>query len=97
MNIWNNTTFVFVLLIAPAFPQNTTPVHGFNQDPANSAASPRTTDRSIESLPMTSTTLSQDQIRAIIEKVAENDLENDKKQRDYTYTEHEAEQRLNAR
>jgi len=96
MRIWNNTTFVFVLLIAPAFPQNTTPVHGFNQDPANSAASAKATDRSIESLPTTSTTLSQDQIRAIIEKVAENDLENDKKQRDYTYIQREEERKVNS-
>ena len=41
-------------------------------------------------------TLSNDQIRELIRRVAENDIENDKKQRDYTYTEHEAEQRLDA-
>jgi hypothetical protein len=38
--------------------------------------------------------ISVDQIRELIRKVAENDIENDKKQRDYTYTEHEEQQRL---
>jgi hypothetical protein len=41
-------------------------------------------------------TLSQDQIRAIIQKVAENDLENDKKQRDYTYIRREEERKVNS-
>jgi hypothetical protein len=38
--------------------------------------------------------LTQEQIRAFIRKVAENDLENDKKQRDYTYVEREEEHHL---
>jgi hypothetical protein len=42
-------------------------------------------------------TLSGDQIRELIRKVAENDIENDKKQRDYTYTEHEEQQRLDGK
>jgi hypothetical protein len=36
-----------------------------------------------------STTLSEDQIRDLIRQVADADLKNDKKQRDYTYTERE--------
>jgi hypothetical protein len=38
-----------------------------------------------------------DQIRDLIRKVAEKDIEDDKKQRDYTYTEHEAQRRLDGR
>ena len=37
----------------------------------------------------TSATLTQDQIRALIRLTADKDLENDKKQRDYTYIERE--------
>jgi len=39
----------------------------------------------------------EDQIRELIRKVAENDIENDKEQRDYTYTEHEAQRRLDGK
>jgi hypothetical protein len=39
-------------------------------------------------------TLSADQIRELIRQVAEKDMENDKKQRDYTYIEREEEHRL---
>ena len=41
--------------------------------------------------------LSQEQIRAFIRKVAEKDLENDKKQRDYTYIEREEEHNLDGK
>src|SRR5581483_980956 len=41
--------------------------------------------------------LTQDQIKALIQKVAENDIQNDKKQRDYTYTEREVETHLNGK
>ena len=44
-----------------------------------------------------STTLSNDQIKQLIQKVAENDIENDKKLRDYTYSEREEEHRLNGK
>jgi hypothetical protein len=39
-------------------------------------------------------TISGDQMRELIRRVAENDIENDKKQRDYTYTEREEQQKL---
>lgn len=42
-------------------------------------------------------TLDQDQIRALIRQVAEKDMENDKKQRDYTYIERTAEHRLDGK
>jgi hypothetical protein len=40
-------------------------------------------------------TLSQEQIKDLIRRVAENDIANDKKLRDYTYTEHEETKKLN--
>jgi len=45
----------------------------------------------------TQPTLSQEQIRALIRLCANNDLENDKKQRDYTYVERQLEQRLDGK
>jgi hypothetical protein len=41
--------------------------------------------------------LSQDQIRELIRRSADNDLENDKKQRNYTYTERDVERRLDGK
>src|SRR5215467_3127843 len=41
--------------------------------------------------------ISGDQMRELIRKVAENDIENDKKQRDYTYTEREEQHRLDGK
>ncbi len=42
-------------------------------------------------------TLSNDQIRDLIRHAAEKDMENDKKQRDYTYVQREEEHRLNGK
>jgi Skp family chaperone for outer membrane proteins len=44
--------------------------------------------------PATATQLSQDQIRDLIREAAEKDIENDKKQRDYTYIQREEEHKL---
>src|ERR1700678_435896 len=41
--------------------------------------------------------LSEDQIRDLIRKTAENDMENDKRQRDYTYIQHEEHHRLDGK
>jgi hypothetical protein len=43
-----------------------------------------------------SSSLSQQQIQELIRKSAENDIQNDKKQRDYTYTQREEEHRLDS-
>ncbi len=43
------------------------------------------------------TTLTQDQIKELIQKVVDNDDKNDKKQRDYTYIEREVEKTLNGK
>jgi hypothetical protein len=42
-------------------------------------------------------TLTPDQMRELIQKTADNDLENDKKQRDYTYVERHEERRLDGK
>ncbi|HTV66413.1 MAG TPA: hypothetical protein VMD98_12460 [Bryocella sp.] len=59
----------------------------------HSQPSPAATPSSAATQP----TLSQDQIRALIRLCADNDLENDKKQRDYTYVERQVEQRLDGK
>ena len=43
------------------------------------------------------TALTQDQIRELFRQVADKDLENDKKQRDYTFTERDVEHKLDGR
>ncbi len=43
------------------------------------------------------TTLTNDQIKELIHRVAENDIENDKRQRDYTYLQRSEEHRLNGK
>lgn len=45
----------------------------------------------------TPTTLSSDRIKELIRQAAEKDIENDKKQRDYTYTEREEEHKLSGK
>lgn len=59
------------------------------ENPATKPASPSGTAGA--------TTLSQEQIRELIRQCAENDLANDKKQRDYTYTERQKVQRINGK
>ena len=48
-------------------------------------------------LPSVPGSLSTDQIRALIQKVTDNDIENDKKQRDYTYIERDVQNNLNGK
>jgi hypothetical protein len=50
-----------------------------------------------KALPPTSTTLTPEQIKQLIQKAADNDSENDKKQRNYTYIEHEVRNRLDSK
>jgi hypothetical protein len=45
----------------------------------------------------TAPSLSQDQIRDLIRKTAQNDMENDKRQRDYTYIQREEQHRLDGK
>lgn len=89
---------VFVLAVVPTF--------ALAQSAAAPAATPDPkadslpTEKSVSSsapVPTTSATLSQDQIKQLIQKVADNDLENDKKQRNYTYIEREVQNKLDGK
>jgi hypothetical protein len=50
-----------------------------------------------ESLSRSATTLTQDQIRDLIRRSADNDVQNNKKQRDYTYVERQETRNLNGK
>jgi hypothetical protein len=80
--------FLLVLLQSSAFGQA-------NHSPLAPVGLPASTIA--PSAALTLGTLSGDQIRELIRKVAENDIQNDKQQRDYTYTEHEAQRRLDGK
>src|SRR5580704_13550455 len=53
--------------------------------------------RSQDIPPAPAKSLSQDQIRDLIRQTAEKDMENDKRQRDYTYMQREEEHRLDGK
>jgi hypothetical protein len=78
-----------------ALPQTTTPPEAASGSPASSAPAPTSPD--VQSLLASPTSLSEDQIRAIIQKVADNDIENNKKLRNYTYIRREEDRRLNSK
>jgi len=89
------TALLAILLALPlpsAFGQAT-------DSPSTPVPSPNTTATPSVTIPtaLNLGALSVDQIRELIRKVAENDIENDKEQRDYTYTEHEAQRRLDGK
>ena len=50
-----------------------------------------------QSEPAASPSLTEDQIRSLIREAAEHDLENEKRQRDYTYIEREEQHKLNSK
>jgi len=85
----------FVLLSAQAWPQ--TP-----SDAPSNAIGPAVTAETPADLPphrasAIPATLSNDQIKDLIRQVAEKDIENDKRQRDYTYIERSEEHKLNGK
>ena len=95
--MWRGGVFFFVLVVAGtlAFGQGD-PANTPGTSPTTGAIPPRPeAGRSLSSA--VSTTLSNEQIKQLIQKVAENDIENDKKLRDYTYSEREEEHRLNGK
>lgn len=85
MSISRAALFIFILCVAQAFGQD--------------AAAPDSDPKPAPSLsfPSTTTTLTQDQIKELIQKVADNDDKNDKLQREYTYTEREVERKLDGK
>jgi hypothetical protein len=88
--------FILLLVSCFAFPQQET---GTSVPQGNSALAPTpaTPESSSELKPDARGLLSQEQIRVLIRKVADNDLENDKKQRDYTYIQHQEERHLDGK
>ena len=96
MRIWGTSLFVFLLCVAHAFSQNATATEGAGDSSVKSARPARSAGASIESLPTLPSTFTQEQIKELIQKVADNDLENDKKQRNYTYIRREEERKLNS-
>jgi hypothetical protein len=79
-------TLPFVLIAAMQSPSNDSAATSVV--PANPAGA---------DLPLARGSLDADQIRTLIQKVAANDIENDKKQRDYTYIERDVETRLDGK
>ena len=88
MTIRREGVLLFILCVASAFT--------FGQDGA-SADSKSVPAATSLSFPSTATTLTQDQIKELIQKVADNDDKNDKLQRDYTYIEREVEHKLDGK
>lgn len=92
MRIKRAGLFVFILCVAQA--------SGFGQDSGATATAgdpkPISPANNL-SFPSTATTLTQDQIEELIQKVADNDDKNDKLQRDYTYIEREVEHKLDGK
>ena len=104
MKTWRTYVW-FVFLIAAeglALGQAGTPLQlHADPKPAARAASREMPEKnhasSVEQSPVASTTLTQEQIKALINEVAEKDVENDKRQRDYTYGEREEEHKLDGK
>ena len=71
---------------------------GKAQQPSKSTETASVTTKPVSpSLPSAPGSLSADQIRELIQKVAANDMENDKRQRDYTYIERDVENSLDGK
>ena len=87
-----NLTVLLLLLVNPAFGQEPVehplPPTSTTVQPAPSSPSP------IDLQPDASGTVPQEQIRDLLRRVAENDLENEKRLRDYTYLQREEEHKL---
>jgi hypothetical protein len=92
MSLCRSSFFVFVLSVASVFAQ--TSPGAPDTPPASTAPSTKPAEPALESLPANPANLSQEQIRTLIQKVADNDLENDKKQRNYTYIRREEERKV---
>jgi len=91
MRIKRAGLLLFILCVAPVF--------AFGQD-ATAGATDESKPVSLTttlSFPSTATTLTQDQIKELIQKAADNDDKNDKLQRDYTYIEREVEHKLDGK
>src|SRR5208283_1111222 len=86
----------FVLLSVQAWPQTAPSTQTSNAigPPVTGEAS---TERPLHAASAIPATLSNDQIKDLIREVAERDIENDKRQRDYTYIQRSEEHKLNGK
>lgn len=95
MKIWRAGLFIFILSVATlAFAQDTRAPQPTGDPETSSVAASKPASLSLPSVPGS---LSQDQMKEIIQKVAANDIENDKRQRDYTYIERDVENNLDGK
>ncbi|HVH87399.1 MAG TPA: hypothetical protein VM912_11790 [Terriglobales bacterium] len=93
--IWRAVFSVFIVFVATlVIAQNTTTPEPLAETVPGTLAVDKP---AAPSLPSSPGLLSQDQIRGLIQKVAANDIENDKKQRDYTYIERDVEHNLDGK
>lgn len=85
---------ILVLAYALAFGQANPPGTPVSGPPFGAPSSPAAAANENSTAPVA---LSREQIQEIIRKVAEKDIENDKRQRDYTYVERVEEHKLNGK
>jgi hypothetical protein len=97
MRMWRKCAFFSVVVVAGALAFGQADAANAPASSSNNVAPPSRPDAAKSVASAVSTALSNDQIRQLIQRVAENDIENDKKLRDYTYSEREEEHRLNGK
>ena len=91
---WGVSLLVLVLAEALAFGQAAAESSPASSISSNSAAPVDPKQSAASSLPAT---LSNERIRELIQKVAEKDIENEKKLRDYTYSERQEQRKLDGK
>jgi hypothetical protein len=95
MKISRASLSLLILCVAAlAFSQETSAVLPSGNTEPDSVTAAKSASLSLPSVPGL---LSQDQIRELIQKVTANDIENDKKQREYTYIERDVEHNLDGK
>jgi hypothetical protein len=94
MNRWGAPIFCVILAPAFAFGQAETTVPDRSSTPPQSSERNEVTTLSSPSVPVR---LSSAQIKELIEKVAEKDVENNKKLHDYTYSERQEQHKLDGK
>jgi hypothetical protein len=87
---------LFVLVCLPAFAQQETPSSAPGTEAADTGSSKKNTP-ALDLTPDADGKLSQQQMQELLRVVAEKDMENDKRQRDYTYIEREVQSNLDGK
>src|SRR5438067_349511 len=100
MRIWLAGVLLFILgVAAPVFVQSAAAQSPGTQSPGKSpeGTSGAATQPAGPALPSVPGSVSAEQIRNLIQRVVANDIENDKKQRNYTYIERDVENNLDGK